>query len=87
MNEIHCQSCGMPLPEENVYGTEAGGAKTAEYCMYCYEEGAFKQPELTMEQMIEVCVPFMTEEGMPEAEARAILGRQLPTLKRWKSDV
>lgn len=78
-----CQSCGMPLNDQ-VLGTEANGAKSEEYCTYCYENGAFKQPELTLQQMIDLCVPFMVEEGMAEAEARAILSAQLPVLKRWQ---
>jgi hypothetical protein len=33
--------------------------------------------------MIEVCVPFMIKEGMPESQARKLLSDQLPNLKRW----
>jgi len=79
-----CQSCGMPMNDPAVRGTEANGAHTEEYCMDCFENGAFKQPELTMEQMADICVGYMVEEGMEEAKARAILESQLPTLKRWK---
>ena len=35
-----CQSCGMPLSDE-VFGTEANGAKNEEYCIYCYKDGGF----------------------------------------------
>ena len=79
----HCQSCGMPMKPE-LYATEANGEKSNEYCLYCYENGAFKQPELTMEQMIEICVPHMVNFGMPEIESRAMLNQFLPQLKRWK---
>ncbi|KZL89931.1 effector binding domain-containing protein [Clostridium magnum] len=85
MEENYCQSCGMPMNEE-FYGTEANNEKNQEYCIYCYENGAFKQPELTMEQMIDVCVPFMKNKGMKEQEARALMSSCLPQLKRWKKE-
>lgn len=84
MKANHCQSCGMPM-EEQQRAREMDGAVNEEFCLYCYENGEFKQPELTMEQMIEICVPYMKETGMPEQQARAILQEQLPTLSRWKA--
>lgn len=78
-----CQSCGMPMPTEDMYGTLANGTTTSEYCNYCYQNGAFLGPTDTVEDMIEVCVPFMIKEGMQEAQARKLLSEQLPQLKRW----
>jgi hypothetical protein len=78
-----CQSCGMPMPTEDMYGTRADGTTTSEYCTYCYQDGAFMGPTDTVEAMIEVCVPFMVKEGMQEAQARKLLREQLPQLKRW----
>ena len=46
-----CQSCGMPMTEESLYGTERDGARSELYCTYCYQNGAFTQ-EGTMEEMI-----------------------------------
>ncbi|WP_019119318.1 zinc ribbon domain-containing protein [Brevibacillus massiliensis] len=83
MSEKLCQSCAMPLTEE-LSGTEQNGAKSEEYCLYCYEQGAFKQPELTMEQMIEICIPFMQQSGMEAKQARHLLQEFLPKLKRWQ---
>lgn len=85
MDQHYCQSCGMPMVEEAQYGSEAGGAKSVEYCVYCYEDGAFKQPDMSLEQMVEVCVPFLKEQGMPEKEARTLMEQQLPHLKRWRT--
>lgn len=84
MTATHCQSCGMPLTEE-VLGTEATGAKSPDYCHFCYVNGAFKQPEMTMEQMIELCVPFMVEGGMAKETATQIMRQSLPHLKRWQA--
>ncbi len=83
MEQEYCQSCGMPLSEE-LYGTDADNSRNHEYCIYCYENGAFKQPNITMEEMIETCVPFMKEKGMEEGEARSLMKNCLPHLKRWK---
>ena len=80
-----CQSCGMPMHTEEIFGTEANGGKNQEYCIYCFKDGAFQLPNVTMEQMMEICIPFMKEHGMPEEQARAILKEQLPKLKRWRT--
>lgn len=80
-----CQSCGMPLEHEDQYGTDAQHHKTDEYCKYCYKEGEFVQPELTMEGMIQQSVPFLVEKGMQEEEATSMLRNYLPFLKRWRS--
>jgi len=77
-----CQSCGMPLSEE-VAGTEANGSKNGEYCIYCYKDGGFTS-DITMEQMIEQCVPHMVGPEMTEEKARGMMEEFFPTLKRWK---
>ncbi|MDL2234228.1 zinc ribbon domain-containing protein [Ruminococcaceae bacterium OttesenSCG-928-L11] len=79
-----CQSCAMPLSDD-VLGTEKDGSKSQEYCQYCYKDGAFVA-DCTMEQMIEICVPF-TVEAHPEMSAeqvRADMQQYFPQLKRWK---
>lgn len=80
-----CQSCGMPMTESAQYGKEHDGSPSPDYCSYCYEEGSFREPGLTMEGMIQQCVPYMVQEGMEESKARSLLSGQLPTLKRWKA--
>ena len=84
MNEKICQSCGMPM-EPEVYGTNADGSKNDEYCCHCYANGAFTS-DVTMEQMIAVCVPFMAteESGFTAQQAQTMMEEMLPTLKRWK---
>lgn len=78
-----CQSCGMPLTEE-MLGTNKDGSKNEDYCNYCYKDGAYTD-EMTMEQMIDFCVPDMVEhnEGMTEAKAREMMNEFFPKLKRW----
>src|SRR5947209_90843 len=61
-----CQSCGMPLMmDPQGGGTEAGGAKSAEYCSHCYQNGAFTLPDLTAAQMQERVRGKLTEMHLP----------------------
>jgi len=83
MEQAICQSCGMPMTED-FYGTNKDGSKNTEYCKYCHTDGAFHNPDETLEGMINVCVPYMVEQGMPEKDARAQLNELLPQLKRWR---
>lgn len=81
-----CQSCGMPLASEEMYGTEEGGGRSGEYCRYCRQDGKFTA-DVTLEEMIELCVPHMAgaHPGMDENCAREMMRRFLPTLKRWQT--
>lgn len=84
--EQFCQSCGMPLFNEEVLGTEANGEKSDQYCSYCYLNGAFNAPNLSKEEMIEIGVDALLREGMNEQEARGMMQSILPQLKRWRSE-
>lgn len=85
MKEKFCQSCAMPMTEE-LFGTEKNGSKNEDYCKYCYENGKFTA-DVTMDQMIEICVPHMLENNpeMTEEQARSMMNEFLPHLKRWKN--
>lgn len=79
-----CQSCGMPMQEEQ-YGTNLDGSGNDTYCSYCYKDGEFAQ-KCTMEEMIDFCAPFEVEGGRCKTveEAREGLRAYFPTLLRWK---
>ena len=76
----------MPL-DADTSGTNADGSKSEDFCKYCFENGNFIA-RATMEEMIEICIPYMTSEnpGMSEGEARSTLRQLFPTLKRWKQN-
>ena len=87
MEMKYCQSCGMPLPPDgSLNGKEKDGSQNADYCAYCYDDGAFKA-DMTMEQMIEFCVPILVKEekGMTAEQAREMMQKFFPSLKRWKT--
>ncbi|MCL2174132.1 zinc ribbon domain-containing protein [Candidatus Saccharibacteria bacterium] len=79
-----CQSCGMPLDSDKVRGTEADGSLNGDYCIYCYKEGKFTQPDLTLEGAIEQSAQFADQAGMTAEQAVAWAKELFPTLKRWK---
>ena len=84
MPEHFCQSCGMPIADPAIQGTEADGSPSADYCRWCYADGAFTY-EADLDSMIEGCAPFMMEKtGLSRDEAVSIMGAMLPTLKRWR---
>ena len=87
-NMKFCQSCGMPLNDEN-RGTNADGSKNEDYCMYCYQNGKFTN-DCTMDEMIEFCAQFVDEvnKNMPKPmtkdEYKDMMRQYFPMLKRWK---
>lgn len=82
MNENLCQSCGIPLSDENLLGINEDGTKNKDYCIYCFKDGKFTD-DGTMEEMIEFCVPHMVKQGIKEKKAREMLNNLFPNLKRW----
>ena len=60
MEQKFCQSCGMPLSDATVLGTETNGSKNEEYCCYCYVDGHFTV-DCTMDEMIDHCAQFVDE--------------------------
>ena len=77
----------MPLSEEfGNLGTNADGAPVSEYCIYCFQNGAFTNPHQTLEEMIESSVENMTDDlGMPVEQAKHLAHSFIPTLKRWQN--
>lgn len=79
-----CQSCGTSIQDPKDFGTTASGAKNLSYCRLCFENGAFTEPDLTLEQMIEKCTGIAaTKRNMSEEKAKEIVIDYMPKLKRW----
>lgn len=78
-----CQSCSMPLTDESLLGTEKDGSKNHEYCKYCYQNGSFVNPDMTVEQMTSFIQQKMKELHIhSEVTNKAV--NVLPYLKRWR---
>lgn len=83
-NKLRCQSCGQPLGDK-FFGTEKDGSETQEYCKFCYQEGEYMQPELTVDDMIQMSIDNMTMQlDFSEEKARTLAQEYIPKLKRWK---
>lgn len=80
-----CQSCGMPMNDENVYGTNKDGSKNSDYCIYCYKDGEFID-KVSMEKYIEMMIPFAAQANMTPEQMRLHCETVFPTLKRWKNE-
>lgn len=79
-----CQSCGMPMEPENLFGSESDGSKSAEYCTYCYQDGNFTAPDITLDQMKEKAVNILVDKkGMQVLQAKMLVNMFIPKLKRW----
>jgi hypothetical protein len=76
----------MPLRSPQDFGTERGGAPAPEYCRFCYVAGAFVQPEMSMQAMLDQCVRILVEQRMmPADQAQTLMRETLPRLKRWRT--
>lgn len=86
-NTLYCQSCGMPLTEEKLFGTNADGSKNADYCCYCYQNGAFTS-DITMDEMIELCLNIEKDLGLYQDREEEKKRKQefFPSLKRWNAE-
>lgn len=82
-NELICQSCAMPIDNLALQGTEKDGTKSHRYCVYCYRDGVFTDPSLTLDQMRARIQTLMNNQNASAALIAATLNR-LPNLFRWK---
>jgi DNA-directed RNA polymerase subunit N (RpoN/RPB10) len=87
-NKLRCQSCGMPLSESfGNFGTNADGSNISEYCIICFKNGGFTNPNQTLEEMIQSSIENMTTDlGIPFEKANEIANTVIPTLGRWRKD-
>lgn len=81
--ERFCQSCGMPL--KNHQGTNLDGLLSSEYCLYCWKDGMFLQPDIkTGKEMQDYVYRLLKEEYKSSSLKAWFLTLNIPSLKRWK---
>ncbi|MGL4248028.1 MAG: zinc ribbon domain-containing protein [Lactococcus garvieae] len=84
-----CQSCAMPLTlhGEDMRGTEKDRFKSAKFCKYCYQNGAYTAPNITFEGMLEIGKKAISD-GKGNSIIKAFMKwgypYQLKKVKRWK---
>ena len=82
-----CHSCGMPLETPDQFGTDASGIRVNDYCVYCFHNGAFTEPEVSRDEMVErVADHLVKEEHLARMQARDVAIAFVPSLKRWDHD-
>lgn len=78
-----CQSCGMPLKQDpKGGGSNADGSLNTEYCSYCYRDGQFLSPDMTVDEMRVLIIEKLGEKGFPRFIAR-LFTIGLERLRRW----
>ena len=81
-----CQSCGMPMRKTEDFGTDENSSKVDDYCNFCFQNGKFTAPDMTLQQMQDLSASCMVKYvGTPEEQAKEIMANLIPTLKRWKT--
>jgi hypothetical protein len=84
MQNLICQSCGMPMTKTEDFGTNTDGSPNQEYCCYCFQNGEFTV-KIEMPEYIEMQIRIAVEKrGMSEEKARSMVENIIPNLKRWK---
>lgn len=81
-----CQSCSMPIDNAEMQGTESNGTRSVEYCKYCYANGNFINPGMTLEDM-QIIVKTQLEKMHSPLSVIDKAVNILPELKRWKHKV
>ena len=77
-----CQSCGMPLDDPEFFGTETDGSTSTDYCLDCYVDGFFRDPDMTLDEMKEMIISDM-ERMQESSEKTDNVVKNLEKLKRW----
>ncbi len=81
----NCESCGMPLTKDpKGGGSEADGTRSDRYCSICYENGAFRHPDVSVAEFQAHCLQALRDKGMPRVMAW-LFTRHIPNLPRWKA--
>ena len=73
----------MPLTSFELLGTEKDGSPKKLYCKYCYRNGQFTRPQITLEEM-KMLVKTKMEEAQIDADTINMVVTCLPNLKRWR---
>lgn len=73
----------MPLDQDpKAGGTNADGSTSTDYCSFCYVNGQFHDPDITLDQFVLKLEGIMAGMNIPEDVVIATK-TILPTLKRW----
>jgi ribosomal protein S26 len=82
-----CQSCGMPLKKDKKGGgSEKDGTISKIYCSSCYDNGEFKRPHITVQEMQNLVDEVLRKEMKWWKIFRRLAIAQIPSLERRKKN-
>lgn len=74
----------MPIHAVADHGTSSDGTGSDDYCRFCFVDGRFTEPNITMLAMVDKCAEILARQGgMSGPQARALMAETIPRLKRW----
>jgi hypothetical protein len=74
----------MPLGDPTLLGSEKDGSPSHEYCKYCYQDGEFVNPEMSLNEMTSLVIDQMKKREIDQKIIEMSVS-VLPNLKRWKA--
>lgn len=81
----NCQSCSMPLNKDpQGGGTNSDGSRSIKYCSYCFENGKFTNPDISVEEMQAFVKEKLQEMHFPSFIA-GFFTKGIPKLERWRN--
>src|SRR5688500_10863281 len=87
-NFKNCQSCGMPFKNDpKGGGSNANGSRSSMYCSYCYENGRFTQPDITVGQMQQFVKDKLRSMGFFHRLFAGMFVKGIPRLERWNGNL
>ena len=87
MKRQECQSCGMPLVKQGDFGTNADGSTNNEFCVFCFADGKYTDPDITMDEMLKIGLKGISENPEMGKFKKFLIKKiypcQIKKLKRW----
>jgi len=84
-SEYICQSCGMPIDKPEDLGTNSDLTKSEDYCIFCFHNGIFSEPEISKAEMVSRITQAMIEKtDLPKEQAHILVDQTVSSLKRWQ---
>ncbi len=77
----NCQSCGYKFSPMVGYGKNSDKTENYAFCYCCYNNGKFIEPDLTIKEVKERALEYMSESS---SFKKAMAIGRIETLERWK---
>ena len=88
MKKQFCQSCAMPMDKPETFGSNKDGSANSEFCVYCFKDGEYTAPDITMNEMLEIGLKGIDKNTEMNSFMKFLIKKiypsQLKKLKRWK---